>query len=147
MNNGLIQWAPGVTLEMVERQTIFAAYEHFKHNKTATSIALGISIRTLDNKFEKYQADDESLEKQEITRKQNDSDWLARSRGQMPPLKPQIFEERKNHDKASVSTETGFCPEPATEVPSQQPVSLPKRNEVQGVLQAQASANGGRSRR
>ena len=55
--NEAINWSPGVTLENVEKQVILAAFRHFRGNKTVTANALGIAIRTLDNKLEKYEAD------------------------------------------------------------------------------------------
>lgn len=64
----IIQWSPGVTLDLVERQVILAAYEHYKHNKTSTSNAIGCSIRTLDNKLAQYKKDDESIEIEKIER-------------------------------------------------------------------------------
>lgn len=79
--NEPIQWSPGVTLEAIERQVVLKAYRHFKKNKTATAAALGIAIRTLDNKLEKYEAD----EKAEVERKDNAKSqreqFLARCRG------------------------------------------------------------------
>lgn len=49
-----IQWSPGYTMDMVEEEVIRKALRHFRGNKTQTASALGISIRTIDNKLEKY---------------------------------------------------------------------------------------------
>lgn len=77
-------WTPGITLEEIEKQVIILAYKHFRCNKTTTANALGIAIRTLDNKLEKY--DFES--KAEIERERMDhikrTDFLARQRGNVP---------------------------------------------------------------
>jgi len=48
-----INWQPGVTLEDIELQVIDKAYRFFEGNKTKTANALGIAIRTLDNKLSK----------------------------------------------------------------------------------------------
>lgn len=50
-------WRPGETLESIEKDAILQAYRFHEENKTQTSSALGISIRTLDAKLEKYKED------------------------------------------------------------------------------------------
>jgi DNA-binding NtrC family response regulator len=50
-----IYWQPGVTLDAIEKQVILKAFQFFGHNKTHTAHALGIAIRTLDNKLAKYE--------------------------------------------------------------------------------------------
>lgn len=47
-------WQPGVTLDQVEKEVILKALSFYHGNKTVTARALGIAIRTLDNKLEKY---------------------------------------------------------------------------------------------
>jgi hypothetical protein len=54
MNMSDIVWSPGVTLNDIEKAAIIKAFRFFGNNKTATAAALGISIRTLDNKLERY---------------------------------------------------------------------------------------------
>ena len=49
-----ILWQPGMSLADVEKEVIIKAYSFYRENKTQTSIALGVSIRTLDNRLEKY---------------------------------------------------------------------------------------------
>jgi hypothetical protein len=77
----VIHWSPGVTIEQLERQAIFMAFKHFHFNKTATANSLGISIRTLDNKFDKYAKEDKAANEADIERKKNADHWLAKSRG------------------------------------------------------------------
>ena len=62
----VLYWSPGVTLELVEKQVIIKAYKHFKNNKTATANALGIAIRTLDAKLEKYEYDNKREEEAQL---------------------------------------------------------------------------------
>lgn len=47
-------WQPGKKLEDIEREVILAAMKFFYNNKTRAAESLGISIRTIDNKMEKY---------------------------------------------------------------------------------------------
>lgn len=49
-------WQPGMSLEDVERDAILKAFEFFRGNKTQTANSLGIAIRTLDSKLDKYGA-------------------------------------------------------------------------------------------
>lgn len=81
-----IIWTPGVTLDEIEKQVIKKALIHFRGNKTATSIALGISVSTIGNKLEQYAIEEKRLEQEYEERKQRDRDFLARSRGITPEL-------------------------------------------------------------
>ena len=47
-------WAPGRTLDDIERNVIIEALEYHQGNRTHTARALGISIRTLRNKISDY---------------------------------------------------------------------------------------------
>lgn len=47
-------WQPGRTLDDVEKDVICAALQFYQNNKTNTARALGIAIRTLDYKLERY---------------------------------------------------------------------------------------------
>lgn len=50
----MVTWQPGMTLADLEREAILSAYRLFEHNKTRTANALGITVKTLYNKLEKY---------------------------------------------------------------------------------------------
>lgn len=50
-----LAWQPGLTLADMEKMVIMRAFDYFKSNKTQTAQSLGISIRTLDDRLEKYQ--------------------------------------------------------------------------------------------
>lgn len=47
-------WQPGMSLEDVEKEVILKAFRFYQQNKTHTAHSLGIAIRTLDAKLEKY---------------------------------------------------------------------------------------------
>lgn len=55
----MIVWQPGNTLEEVEKAVILRALAYFHGNKTQTAKALGIAIRTLDNKLAKYKGNED----------------------------------------------------------------------------------------
>jgi transcriptional regulator with PAS, ATPase and Fis domain len=47
-------WVPGMTLKKMEELVIKEALIFYKNNKTKTAKKLGIAIRTVDHKIEKY---------------------------------------------------------------------------------------------
>jgi len=130
----VIYWSPGMTLEAVERQMIKKAYAHFRENRTATAAALGISVRTLYDKLEQYEADDREQEAASERRRQEREEFLSRSRGHS------ALGSAHGHP-----AEAGLYMEPTQNAAAQQRVSVPERQEVQGVLPEQPGA--GRNRR
>lgn len=53
----MINWQPGITLDDIEKEVILKALSFYHGNKTRTAEALGIAIRTIDNKLAKYRGD------------------------------------------------------------------------------------------
>ena len=105
--NGLIAWSPGVTLDNVEKQVIEKAYAHYRGNKTVTAASLGIAIRTLDNKLERY-VEEAKIEKELLEQDRKDREaQLIRARGFVP----------SQYDMAVGMTDSGSIaarmPEPA----------------------------------
>lgn len=47
-------WQPGVSLEQIERETILSALRFFHGNRTHAASSLGISVRTILNKIQRY---------------------------------------------------------------------------------------------
>lgn len=137
MTGDVIIWTPGMTLEAIERQVIEKSFCFYRQNKSATARALGITVKTLDNKFERYQKDDEmalEAKKQDEERREQ---LLHRSRfgagaGLSDPFRPAPAPTRPADNPAA---RDGM--EPASGVASQQTVSVPIRNEVQGMLPAE----------
>jgi hypothetical protein len=76
-----INWSPGVTIEMVEKQVIQKAISFYRGNKTQCSIALGISIRTLDERLKKYEAEDKLRAEAIIAEGERRKVLLDRARG------------------------------------------------------------------
>ncbi len=109
-----VQWTPGLTLEEMELQVIDVAYEHYRHNKSQTAAALGISVRNLDLKLEHIRETREKDIESAKERDQRDQDFLRRARG-LPPL---IIEK----------------PEP--QIAPKQPVPVRELEEIQEVSHA-----------
>lgn len=123
-----MSWMPGMTLEHCEQVAIEAAFRWHQSNKTHTAEALKISIRTLDAKLEKYDA-----EREDYKRRTNDSERLRQE---------WLHKSRFGHQEAAgvFSATTGMHLEPASQASAQQAMPLPERIEVQEVLPKQTSA-------
>jgi Bacterial regulatory protein, Fis family len=140
--NHSIQWSPGVSLEAVERQVIQKAFDHFRQNKTATAGALGIAIRTLENKLAKYALDDSVWKEANERRKQDANEFLARARG----LTPAQNATPANGPYGS-SAQTGLRMESVANAATEQTLSMPERREVQEMLPKQAAQGNNGKRR
>lgn len=164
-----VNWVPGITLEEMEKNCILAAFRFYRENKTQTAGALGISIRTLDSKLEKYAADRKSEQDRTADRKRTDAETLARFRG--PQLTKQfstgsssqwahepadganaVGEENDGagneaNGETGDATSSGVRVEPASKTGTEHPLPVSQRKEVQGVLPRHASANSGGKRR
>lgn len=127
--SGLITWTPGITLEAIEQQVVQIAYHHYRGNKTATASALGIAIRTLDNKLEKYEANVKTEKEREEHERIKRERFLARSRGEMPD---NVFTGAPARDSAR--PDAGLRMESVANASPESPVSMPERKEVQSVL-------------
>lgn len=145
-----IIWTPGVTLEQIERQVIEKAFSHFQKNKTSTAHALGIAIRTLDSKFERYAEQDKSMTVFEEERKRERAYQLARARGQSPAQYGYDTGSMPRIPQAAAvvnQAETRVHVESAANSKAQPEVPMPKREEVQELLPKQAAASGHSKRR
>lgn len=141
--NDMVIWSPGVTLEDIERQVIQLAYKHFQGNKTTTSRALGIAIRTLDTKLDKYVSEDikykETLE--DVRRKR--FEHLARQKGNYNQFNPNYTSKITGTLESSPAS--GVQPSP--EASSQPPLPVSKRDKVQGVLLNETPTHSARKHR
>lgn len=57
-----MRWQPGVTIRDMEKEFIYDALKHFGGNKVAAAAALGISVRTIDNKLARYEGREAPVE-------------------------------------------------------------------------------------
>jgi len=126
MTDNMIQWSPGMTLDFIEKQTILAAFRHFRGNKTATATSLGIAIRTLDNKLEKYQQDDKEAKEKQDDRARQREEFSKAQRG-LPS------EWRAPSQSNGAQAARGLRVEPASEAPEKPSVSVPVGVKVQEV--------------
>lgn len=147
--DGFIQWSPGVSLEALEKQAIQQAFKFFQQNKTATCNALGISIRTLDAKLEKYLEQDIS-ESERIHNERNERDeFLKRCRGENTPdniYKGNVKATKDDRAGESVhGAESGIRVEPITDVATESSLSVPEWEEIQ-ELPSESVAKGSSKR-
>ena len=145
--SGMIMWSPGVSLDEIEKQVILKAFSFYRQNKTTTSQALGISIRTLDTKLEKYEHDERERLRAEDERRRLDNDFLHRQRG--PSQSLNSSQEERDRQRASVlpSSHAGVRVEPSSDAPAQHPVPLPEPKKVQTLLHEQTAGSGARKAR
>lgn len=130
-------WSPGMSLEMVEKQIIQKAYAFYR-NKTTTANSLGIAVRTLDAKLEKYDLEDKKeVEKADDGRAERD-EQLLRARGHHPSQR--IVPE-------SPEVKPRLQVEPTKKSSEEHEVSMSIDAEIQEMLSTPASASGSRSRR
>lgn len=119
MNN--VIWTPGMKLEYIEKQVIQLAMSHYRNNKTAASQSLGISIRTLDGRLEKYDEDERIERERHDEERRKRDEYAARARG-IPPAQ---------YD-TSATPRMGIQPPPVAA--AQQAMSMPVGIEVQKML-------------
>jgi hypothetical protein len=126
-------WTPGITLESWEKLAIEAAFHFYRGNKTQTSIALGIAIRTLDAKLEKYELD-RRAERERYERDKRERARIAeRMRG---VTADQVVEAGRS---SLYGADTGVHLESPTFTGQEHSVSMPERQEVQAVLPPQSA--------
>lgn len=141
-------WQPGVTLEELEKAAILKALRFHGGNKTVTANALGIAIRTLDSKLEKY-ANDKSVTRP-VGRNYDITDGGRRD--QWGRIKPEhdIRSPKYQGDPAAqkgAQAKAGLLVEPASQVPAQQPVPVSDSadKEVQELLSKKPTPSNSKS--
>lgn len=133
----MIMWSPGTSLEEVEKQVILKAFRHFRGNKTATANALGIAIRTLDNKLEKYQKDGEDHERRIHEERTKREEFLIRQRGI----------GRDANGAPIMETQERVRVQPTAPISPQQSMSLSEREKIQSMSSPQVAAGYSRKSR
>lgn len=139
--NDHILWSPGLTLEAIEKMVILKALTHFRYNKTVTAQALGIAIRTLDNKLDKYDHDKKVEEQRDADTKRKREDFAIRERGNPPnnlgiPFSPAFSPTVMQESVTRTRMESFANSSPKHEM------SLQEQSEVQAVLPSKTSGNG-----
>lgn len=127
-------WQPGMTLESMEKMCILSALRFYRGNKTQCSIALGISIRTLDNKLEKYENDAKD-------EKARDDKWTADRKSALDRLRGGEA-QAKQQAESVYGTPPRLHVEPAAKASPQHIVPMPKREEVQALPPEHVAGSG-----
>lgn len=137
--NEMIVWSPGVTLEGIEKQVILKAFRFYRGNKTVTAQSLGISIRTLESRMEKYEQDGIAQKRAEEARRKFEEDFLVRQRGPYQNYNGTQDQQEAQRAEAISSAASGVRVESPLEPSSKQSVPVQERKEVQKVLQGPAT--------
>lgn len=145
-----LNWQPGMSLEVVEKHVILQAFRFYRGNKTMTSNALGIAIRTLDSKLEKYAADDVVIRKADDERRKDAEAFGLRQRG-IRPAHPRGSIDGvtvQNQDRTNgFATDQGVRMESIANAPAQSSVPMQERKEVQGLPSKQIAKGDSRRTR
>lgn len=121
-----LNWQSGMTLESIEKEAILQALRFFRGNKTATALALGIAIRTLDNKLAQYETEKKAMEEVQDGQRRKRQEFQDRARG--------VSQSQQNEDEAArrVLIQSPFGPAKEHALP------LPIGNKIQEVSSEQA---------
>lgn len=76
-----MNWSPGQTIELLEKEAIQGALRYHGGNKTRTAEALGIAIRTLDNKLLIYKEQENAAMALKVQQQQAKLEQIQRARG------------------------------------------------------------------
>lgn len=112
-----------MTLDMMERHVIEAAYRFHRLNKSATAAALGISVRTLDNKLAQYTKEEEGQKAAEAERVRQRTEALARARG---TLGRSVVDSYGELAAATAVAASGGAPAPSPAAPAPKVAAAPK---------------------
>jgi len=96
-------WQPGMKLADVEKIVIERAYSFYKNNKSQTAIALGIAVRTLDSKLEKFSINKEPAAERDERRRKETARKLHEMRNGKVKSIPQIEKQQKTKSKTKVA--------------------------------------------
>lgn len=143
-------WMPGKTLEQIEKEAIQQAFKFYQGNKTQTAASLGIAIRTLDSKLEKYEAERIDHEKRMKDADEREKLFRDRSRGNVAAINAAANSSIRSHSQPTQEartiqngdgTSSGLRMESSQEVTSEHAMSMSKREEVQGLSSRPASSS------
>lgn len=149
MIDGYMVWSPGITLDSLEKQAILKAYDFYKKNKLATANSLGIALRTLDNKLERYEQEDKIEQERKLNDAARHADFLNRQRGNPPrndglPYTPYSTDGQDNSFERHFPS-SGIRMEPTLNSAEKPTVPVSQREEVQ-KMSSPASPKSGKNR-
>lgn len=140
MNTDPIHWSPGVTLDEIEKMVILKALSFYRNHKAMTASALGIAIRTLDNKLDKYEFEDEKQRKKLEDERKQKSEFAIRQRGNPPNNIGATFDPLQSQAYFQGAPSRSNVESPVKN-PTQSEMPLPKRQEVQKLLPSDSPVN------
>lgn len=132
--NQTVIFHPSMKLDELIKLATLYSFQYYRGNKTQTSIALGISVRTLENYLKEYEEDGKKQFDADQKRKLDADYQLQRARGLVrgPETQgPHIFQATPGNGVESTS-----------QASPQQAVSLPESEKVQSVLPKSTTASG-----
>jgi hypothetical protein len=103
MFNDTPMWVPGKSLEQLEKEVILKAYNFCNKNKLRTAESLGISPRTLDNKFERY-SEQEKIEL-ELFQRRTKRNEIQQYKQRGMPVPSHLLDEVEVKPAEIISTE------------------------------------------
>lgn len=136
----MISWQPGMSLEEIEKQCVLQAFRFYRGNKTQCAIALGIAIRTLDSKLEKYEHDGKQQRNADDAR-------AIEARKQRDRARGVGFQVKEENESSASSADAGLHMESTAQASAQYELPVSKRQEVQSVLPKHTTASGQGRRR
>lgn len=152
MNNLIITWSPGHTLDSLEKQVIEAAWTYYRKNKSLTASSLGITVRTLENKLKQYEQEDADarernefdkrrrniLERRSLGKTVTDAelasiglDRLGRPLNRSDAEKIIAAEDQATRDRDEAAAGNGV--ESSSRLPTQPRLPVQERSEIQSM--------------
>ncbi len=135
-----------MTLDQVERQVIERAYVHFEKNKTRTAASLGVCVKTIENKLNAYDREDELQKERSENAKREREEFAEIQRNGRRDRAPPATEANKSR-RANDHAGAGLRLESTAHASAQQTMPVSQREEIQVVLPRQASGSGSRKSR
>ena len=139
-----LNFSPGITLQALERDWIVSSLKFYQYNKTRTAQALGISIRTLDNKIKEYEDAAIDAADRAAAERADRAATLDKMRGPFITQYNGLGSANQLFPRAE--TPARIQMEPIANDTRQQAMPMPERQEVQEVLPSK-SAGGGHGKR
>jgi hypothetical protein len=154
-SNLSVPFLAGVTMATIERHWILKALAYYSGNKTQTASALGISVRTIDNKLKEYEQEELDHADRAANDRADKSRELERQRGtlitqynglgsanQINPIMAGAPKSASPPVQNGLEAIRGSRVESAAQTVAEPALPVSKRQEVQSVLPKQSSSGG-----
>ncbi len=144
-NSGPVFFSPGMTLEALEQQAILSAYAFYRGVKTTTAQSLGISVKTLGDKLERYGQIDTERKSRDAEKAEHRARELHAARFGRPAV--QTTESEHDEQAHGDAPYAGVRSQSAAKASEEQRLPLSEREKVQGVLHGKSSPHRSSGRR